>query len=94
MTAKCTVQLVLHCVLMGRTQLSTSLTRQAVYNMDIVDGNIIRSTDGKVLMSLKELAMTAQYNAAKSERITAESTFTIRKNAYNLSQQHNAVCVT
>ncbi|MFR1975337.1 MAG: hypothetical protein ACLS3F_12665 [Oscillospiraceae bacterium] len=23
--------------------------------MDIVDGNIIRSTDGKVLMSLKEL---------------------------------------
>ena len=40
--------------------------------MDIVDGNIIRSTDGKVLMSLKELAMTAQYNAAKSERITAE----------------------
>ena len=51
--------------------------------MDIVDGNIIRSTDGKVLMSLKELAMTAQYNAAKSERITAESTFTIRNNAYS-----------
>mgnify|MGYP000081826265 FL=1 len=50
--------------------------------MDIVDGNIIRSTDGKVLMSLKELAMTTQYNAAKSERITAESTFTIRNNAY------------
>ena len=62
--------------------------------MDIVDGNIIRSTDGKVLMSLKELAMTAQHNAAKSERITDKSTFTIRKNAYNLSQQHNAVCVT
>ena len=62
--------------------------------MDIVDGNIIRSTDGKVLMSLKELAKTAQYNAAKSERITAESTFTIRNNAYNLGQQHNAVCVT
>lgn len=51
--------------------------------MDIVDGNIIRSTDGKALMSLKELAMTAQYNAAKSERITAESTFTIRNNAYS-----------
>lgn len=50
--------------------------------MDIVDGNIIRSTDGKVLMSLNELAMTTQYNAAKSERITAESTFTIRNNAY------------
>lgn len=62
--------------------------------MDIVDGNIIRSTDGKVLMSLKELAMTAQYSAAKSERITTESTFTIRNNTYNLDQQHNAVCVT
>ena len=64
-------------------QYATDLTRQAVYNMDIVDGNIIRSTDGKVLMSLKELAMTAQYNAAKSEHITAESTFTIRNNAYS-----------
>lgn len=64
-------------------QYATDLTRQAVYNMDIVDGNIIRSTDGKVLMSLKELAKTAQYNAAKSERITAESTFTIRNNAYS-----------
>ena len=53
-----------------------------------------RLPDGKVLMSLKELAMTDQYNAAKSERITAESTFTIRNNAYNLGQQHNAVCVT
>ena len=51
--------------------------------MDIVDGNIIRSTDGKVLMSLKELAMTAQYNAADSEHITAESTYTIRNNAYS-----------
>ena len=64
-------------------QYATDLTRQAVYNMDIVDGNIIRSTDGKALMSLKELAKTAQYNAAKSEHITAESTFTIRNNAYS-----------
>ena len=37
---------------------ATKLTRQAVYNMDIVDGNIVRNTDGKVLMSLSELAMT------------------------------------
>ena len=59
-----------------------------------MDGNIIRSTDDKALMSLKELAMTAQYNAAKSEHITAESTFTIRNNAHNLGQQHKAVCVT
>ena len=62
---------------------ATKLTRQAVDNMDIVDGNIIRRQDGAVLMSLKELAMTAQYNAADSEHITAESTYTIRNNAYS-----------
>ena len=59
------------------------MTRQAPYNMDIEDGNIVRVTDGKVLMSLKELAMTAQYNPVDSEHITAESTFTIKNNAYS-----------
>ena len=62
---------------------ATKLTRQAIDNMDIVDGNIVRKQDGAVLMSLKELAMTAQYNAADSEHITAESTCTIRNNAYS-----------
>ena len=51
--------------------------------MDIADGNIIRKQDGKVLMSLKELSMTAQYNPVHSEHITAESTYTIRNNAYS-----------
>ena len=51
------------------------ITRQAPYNMDIVDG--------KVLMSLSELAMTAQYNPNDSEHITAESTYTIQNNAYS-----------
>ena len=51
--------------------------------MDIVDGNIVRVTDGKVLMSLSELAMTAQYNPVHSEHITAESTYTIQNNAYS-----------
>lgn len=59
------------------------MTRQAVGNMDIVDGNIVRKGDGSVLMSLKELAMTAQYNPVHSEHITAESTYTIRNNAYS-----------
>ena len=59
------------------------VTRQAVANMDITDGNIIRKGDGQVLMSLKELAMTAQYNPVHSEHITAESTYTIRNNAYS-----------
>ena len=62
---------------------ATKLTRQAVDNMDIVEGNIVRKQDGAVLLSLSELAMTAQYNAADSEHITAESTYTIRNNAYS-----------
>ena len=59
------------------------VTRQATYNMDIIDSNIVRITDGRVLMSLEELAMTAQYNAHHSEHLTAESTYTIRNNAYS-----------
>ena len=59
------------------------LTRQATYNMDIIDSNIVRITDGRVLMSLSELSMTAQYNPVHSEHLTAESTYTIRNNAYS-----------
>jgi len=59
------------------------LTRQAPYNMDVENGSIVRVTDGKVLMSLSELAMTAQYNPVHSEHITAEATYTIRNNAYS-----------
>ena len=62
---------------------ANEVTRQAVACMDIVDGNIIRKEDGAVLMSLSELAMTAQYNPVHSEHITAESTYTIRNNAYS-----------
>ena len=62
---------------------ANEVTRQAVACMDIVDGNIVRKEDGMVLMSLKELAMTAQYNPVHSEHITAESTYTIRNNAYS-----------
>ena len=59
------------------------VTRQSVDNMDIQEGNIVRKRDGKVLMSLSELAMTAQYNPVHSEHLTAESTYTIRNNAYS-----------
>ena len=59
------------------------LTRQATYNMDIIDSNIVRTTDGRVHMSLSELSMTAQYNPVHSEHLTAESTYTIRNNAYS-----------
>ena len=59
------------------------LTRQTVSNLDIEDGNIVRQSDGHVLMSLSELSMTVQYDPVLSEHITAESTFTIRNNAYS-----------
>ncbi|MBR0090825.1 MAG: xanthine dehydrogenase molybdenum-binding subunit XdhA [Lachnospiraceae bacterium] len=59
------------------------LTRQTVAGLDLIDGEIVRVSDDKVLMSLKELAMTVQYDPVLSEHITAESTFTIRNNAYS-----------
>ena len=59
------------------------LTRQSPDCMDIAEGNIVRRGDGALLMSLKELAMTAQYNPVHSEHLTAESTYTIRNNAYS-----------
>ena len=58
-------------------------TRQAVGNLDIVDGMIVRKNDDAPLMSLKDLAMIAQYDPVDSQHITAESTYTIRNNAYS-----------
>ena len=62
---------------------ATKLTKQAIENMDVVEGNVVRKQDGKVLLSLKDLAMEAQYNMQDSEHITAEATATIRSNAYS-----------
>ncbi len=62
---------------------ASKLTRQPAYNMEIEDGVILRRADKKVLMTLSELAMQAQYNPADSQHITAETTFTIRNNAYS-----------
>jgi xanthine dehydrogenase molybdenum-binding subunit len=59
------------------------LTRQSVYNMDIEDGRIVRMTDGRVLMTLGELATQALYSMQHSEHLTAESTYTIENNAYS-----------
>ena len=54
-----------------------------VEDLDIVEGNIVRRDGGAVEMDLSHLAMTAQYNPVHSEHITAESTATIRSNAYS-----------
>ena len=59
------------------------LTRMPPFEMDVVDGNILRKSDGRVLMSLGELATEALYSLSHSEHITAESTYQIKSNAYS-----------
>ena len=51
--------------------------------LDIKDGNIVRKTDNRVLMSLGELATEALYSLTHSEHLTAESTYQIKSNAYS-----------
>ncbi len=58
-------------------------TRMQPYICDIVDGNIIRVTDGRVLMTLGDLATEALYNPKDSHHLTMEKTATIRSNAYS-----------
>ena len=57
-------------------------TRMQPYIMDIVDGNIIRKTDGRVLMSLGDLAKTSLYDLEHNEHLTMEKTTQIKTNAY------------
>ena len=57
------------------------MTRMPAYNLDIVDGNIVRRTDGRVLMSLASLAENAQYSLTDSRQFAAESTYQIKSNA-------------
>ncbi len=59
------------------------LTRMPPFEMDVVDGNILRKSDGRVLMSLGELATEALYSLSHSEHITAESTYQVKSNAYS-----------
>ena len=58
-------------------------TRMQPYLCDIVDGNIVRMTDGRILMSLGELATTALYDTEKSIHITMEKTTQAKSNAYS-----------
>ncbi|GHS99156.1 xanthine dehydrogenase molybdenum-binding subunit XdhA [Synergistales bacterium] len=59
------------------------LTRMPVFNLDITEGNIVRVTDGRVMMTLGELAAEALYSTTHSEHITAESTYQVKSNAYS-----------
>ncbi len=49
------------------------LTRQMKENLDIIDGNIVRTTDGELLMSLGELATEKLYSLTDTCQHTAES---------------------
>jgi len=62
---------------------AVELTRQNKENLNLLDGNIIRLSDGRVLMSLGELATEALYSLSHSQHITAESTYQIKNNAYS-----------
>ena len=59
------------------------LTRQMRSDLDVIDGKIVRITDGRELMTLGELATEALYSLEHSQHITAESTYQIKNNAYS-----------
>ena len=62
---------------------AVELTRQTRSNLDLIDGKIVRISDGRELMTLGELATEALYSLTQSEHITAESTYQIKNNAYS-----------
>lgn len=57
-------------------------TRMPVSQLDLVDGMIIRKSDGRVLKSLGDLATESLYSTEHSQHITAETTAQIKSNAY------------
>ena len=59
------------------------LTRMPVFNLDIREGKIVRTTDGRELMTLGELATEALYSLTNCQHLTAESTYQIKSNAYS-----------
>ncbi len=59
------------------------LTRMPAFNLDIRAGKIVRTTDGRELMTLGELATEALYSMSNSQHLTSESTYQIKSNAYS-----------
>lgn len=59
------------------------LTRMQRSSLDLVDAKIINIHNGRVLLTLGELAVEALYSLERSEHITAESTYQIKTNAYS-----------
>lgn len=52
-------------------------------NLDLVEGNIVRKVDGRILLSLSDLAMETLYNPVDNDHLASQATFTIRSNAYS-----------
>lgn len=59
-------------------------TRMPIEILDLVDGEIIRTTDGCVLKTLGQLAEESLYSLESSLHITAEETAQIKSNAYSV----------
>lgn len=59
-------------------------TQMPAFHLDIIDGKIVRATDGRELTTLAELSMDAVYNREHAAHFTAESTYQTRSNAYSL----------
>ena len=62
---------------------ASEITRQTPANLDVIDGQIVRISDGRTLMSLGELATKVLYSLEHSQHLTAESTYQIKNNAYS-----------
>ena len=58
-------------------------TRMQPYMMDIKNDCIIRNTDGRILMTLKEFAVKTLYSLEKGEHMTMEKTASVHSNAYS-----------
>ncbi len=67
--------------ILERAYLETGITTN---NLDIIESNIVRVPDGKILMSMGELATKTMYTLKDPNlHITAEETHTVRSNAYS-----------
>ncbi len=58
-------------------------TRMQPYLCDIEEGNIVRKTDGRILMSLGELASRSLYDTEQNEHLTMEKTSQTKSNAFS-----------
>ena len=58
-------------------------TRMPIEILDLVDGDIVRITDGRKLLTLGELATECLYSLEHSEHLTAEETAQVKSNAYS-----------